>query len=162
MSFSIVGYAEPPETSTVKVKFETIYSEECKFIPKFSKLPLECCVVPELFEETVRKNCKSKCESSSSPRCCTIKCIFELSDLLDDDEKFNKTKAKVLMEQIFLNRSDILSFTDRILNRCEEKGMKFNFVYFFSMISDFTIFSHKEQHQKLFSFTQQHRELELH
>jgi hypothetical protein len=50
-----------------------------------------------------------------------IKCFFEQSDLLIE-EKFDKIKAKSLLERVFDGKSEVLDRVDQILNRCEEKG----------------------------------------
>lgn len=96
--------------------------KSCKTWPNFSKLPIECCSVPELFKPEIKDKCIANCSRPSEPSfntwCCTIQCIFDEVGLTSDGN-FSRENAKTILPKAFEKPDKMTKVVSEIVDKCD-------------------------------------------
>lgn len=104
----------------------TFSGKNCKIWPKVSKLPIECCTVPELFDPEIKDKCIEDCSRSgdtsfNDTSCCTIQCILEKTEIASDG-KFEAEAARKLLSKVFEKNENIIKRLFEIVDKCDDQG----------------------------------------
>lgn len=115
----------------------SVDDKACRFWPKVTKLAIECCSVPELFDLDIKETCISECSNPDDPSfntwCCTINCIFEETEIVSDGS-FDGERAKEVLTEAFEDSKKMIKSLDGIVDTCEKQGKRFFLMtYFFSI-----------------------------
>jgi hypothetical protein len=105
--------------------FVPLSEKVCRFYPQVSKLPFECCSVPEFFEQNIKHKCISYCtrpdEESFNTICCTSQCLLEETEIVYDGE-ISTENTKNFLSKVFEKNEKIVKKLDKIISKCEKQG----------------------------------------
>lgn len=112
----------------------SVDDKACRFWPKVTKLAIECCSVPELFDLDIKETCISECSNPDDPSfntwCCTINCIFEETEIVSDGS-FDGERAKEVLTEAFEDSKKMIKSLDGIVDTCEKQGKRFCLMTYF-------------------------------
>ena len=112
-------------TTTTSEGLAAIDEKSCQLWPKTSKLPIECCEVPEVFKPEIKEKCFANCTQPNDPKfnswCCISTCLFDESGMTAEGN-FSRENAKKELSKALEKYERVVKALEEIIFYCAKTG----------------------------------------